>query len=1018
MPRKRTNSGDTLVSVSIFAEVEGVPPTPDVQLVEHHEACAAVEAAAAIDARGAGAQPPPQPNGQSESDRAAGGGGGRRRASNENAWGGRAPYPDDRRYDPAIHTGGVAEYDIAAAADSQIAGRSRSLDLSAKGLAGAAPWRSSSPGAFAVKVSPDAEDASAAASQKSKLHSSVTDGDGVSIEDLQQHKRKSSLLSRYDMDLTGQFEDSWSKIYNTAQVRDKSMGKYPDTPDFPDGGDGQRKGKRRNLMWPVIVCLCSVGAVIGTAVALGRNGGDGNGGGGGGVGAAAAGMLDAIGLGGEAANAGAGAGGGGDDMQEAEAHGAPVDGRMPHPNDVKKSTPRPYTGALPHQLNDLVESSSPRFAGEEIPFLFERRGGGDDGSTKMFEEVLGRCYGLVGAAEQVPSRANEWKRQKQLEVVDVGGGLQYVNVDLSQPAGIDRAALLGVASSGLADYISASRAQYASHALLSRSRRGRMVAALRHPVDAAVARFYARKAAGDRAVASMTLQEYAASDEVRGRDEVTRYLSGRSDAAGSEGSHPLGRAHVDLAMAVLRRKSLVVLYEEADESVRRAERYLGLEGAAASADCLGDILSEASDWEASLAEKYGAGADVRMPPKDDPVYMQLAEKNKLDMELYEYARDLLFPAQAGLPMREAKPFDERRFPPDRNCVENGHFAANPPEVNWYPVQSQLRVVRGVNDKGNALQAVNRGHQIFGGMWQNLEAGCLGIGEAYEFRATVRATMRGTDDPFECDPTILFNNVAQSCPAVGIRIGERRTEVALTVGPAKEAGEWMELYGVMRATSEMLAYTVSVFVSRAPPDVDLTVDSMSLAPAGDKAMGITDCARPVANGDAEAGDHRFWFIRGAKGGGRIEMVSPGYGGSKYAFRHSGSREQRYRGMLQRLDASCFTEGTTWTITARFRYYSVGRNGQVKFATCRKDNPKAQNSCPVFDMDFISPNGAQVNTGPLQNEAPGDAKAGEWNEIRHTMTVNSDMALRPQVLLYVNSVDPNYNYDLDDISMVLL
>lgn len=671
-----------------------------------------------------------------------------------------------------------------------------------------------------------------------------------------------------------------------------------------------------------------------------------------------------------------------------------------------------YKRAFPNSLeHNTAETISLQYRSEEVPLLFAAGGSGGD----VVEKVLGECYGLVSAGEN--GREMEW-RDEALAVLDEGGR-QFVNVDLQSDRGIDRASSLGLASSGLVDYVSSSSLLYrAISSLFSANdpparRRGRMGTILRHPVDRALERYYEVRAQIP-ALASMTAEEYAASDLVED-NLVTRLLSGHVDDDVLGG--PLGKAHVDLAKEVLRRKALILLHSDTgkdvtSESLRRAERYFGWEGRGGStaAGCQSAVLNDHRSVEAGKAVEYGPPPQV-----GEPAYVKILDRNKLDLELYEYAEEL-FAAQADLPARDAEPSEIWQWS-DRNCIENGRFSANPPVSNWYAVQSNLQVVAGRNGKGNALKAADRGHQIFGGMWQNIEAGCLRTGEWYEVQATVRATMRGTDDEiFECDPTILYNNIAQSCPAVGVRVGDKMKEVGLTMGPVSARQEWIEMYGVFRATSVMTAKTVSTFVSRAPPDVDLAVDSIRISPTKAKTVGVTDCDRPIANGDAEAGDHRFWFIRGTQGGGRVEMVSPGHGGSKYAFRHSGQREQRYRGMLQRLDASCFMEGTTWAISARFRYFSVdGNTGEIKPAACRKDNPKAKDSCPVFDMDFVSPNGAKVNTGPLSNMAPGDVRLDDWNEIRHTVTVTPDMALRPQVLIYVNSVDPKFNYDLDDISM---
>ena len=160
-----------------------------------------------------------------------------------------------------------------------------------------------------------------------------------------------------------------------------------------------------------------------------------------------------------------------------------------------------------------------------------------------------------------------------------------------------------------------------------------------------------------------------------------------------------------------------------------------------------------------------------------------------------------------------------------------------------------------------------------------------------------------------------------------------------------------------------------------------------------------------------------------------MISPGHGGSEYAFRHTGERNTRYRAMLQRLDPDCFMEGTRWVISAYFRYFIEERGSDPKFVlfqTCNKADHTVQNSCPVLGLDFVS-GSETIRAVEQTNESLGGVGVGEWpldmlvgddgwHEIRHTVTITAEMALLSEVWLYVNSVDPAHNYDIDDVRMV--
>lgn len=723
------------------------------------------------------------------------------------------------------------------------------------------------------------------------------------------------------------------------------------------------------------------------------------------------------------------AGAGGGDGTHVTLSGAAPGGpqfapEMPFPPSANGQS---YAYSLPRSMTHLADTSTPQRRSEETPVLMHvpMVGGVPEG-------VAVRCLGLVGAVSSGDGK--EWEG-KPLEVIKRNDGHSYVNVDMLTPDGISRASSLQLAPSRMAHFVSTPLLHVTSGLVFDSVHQGRLFVLLRHPIERAVAS-YRHMVQNDPYNSQMTLEEYATGPYAEG-DWVTRFLSDHS-------SGPVTESHAAMAKEVLRRKAVVGLYDEMDDSLRRMKAYFGWDAPQVEKGGAEAGEEQYMRCQRQVLAGHGGGGDGGQQPapevlksrshdgmvlrEGDSAYAALAERNRYDMELYRYARQL-FAVQADLPLNvaeEVSPEEEAgRWPPNRNCVENGRFRADPPLNNWYAVRSTLQAVPGV--EGTALQSFGREHQVFGGMWQNLQADCLKVGEWYEVKATVRATMAGSDESFRCDPTVLFNNDATSCPGIGLRTGEDIREVAYAVGPIRDDQDWFQLHGAFEATSDMLAKRLSLFVSRAPPNVDIAVDSVEVTPVPrekEKEAGIaSDCSNPVANGDAETGDHRRWFVRGPAGAGRIEVFSPGYGKSKYAFRHVGPREDRWRGMLQSLDTSCFSEGTQWSISARFKYYRVDNVGTAEESlvpvSCRKDNPRAERSCPVFALDFLSREGDIVTTGPLVNEAPGEnVKVGGWNEVRHRFTVTAEMALRPQALLYVNSVDPGHTYELDAVEMTPL
>eukprot|EP00957_Ditylum_brightwellii_P109282 8336019-Ditylum_brightwellii.AAC.2 len=74
--------------------------------------------------------------------------------------------------------------------------------------------------------------------------------------------------------------------------------------------------------------------------------------------------------------------------------------------------------------------------------------------------------------------------------------------------------------------------------------------------------------------------------------------------------------------------------------------------------------------------------------------------------------------------------------------------------------------------------------------------------------------------FRCDPTIIWNNNEESCPAISIRVKSHVQEVTWSVGLHHKmnndgADVWNTLNGTFQVTKEMKAELQSIFVARAP-----------------------------------------------------------------------------------------------------------------------------------------------------------------------------------------------------------
>jgi len=369
-----------------------------------------------------------------------------------------------------------------------------------------------------------------------------------------------------------------------------------------------------------------------------------------------------------------------------------------------------------------------------------------------------------------------------------------------------------------------------------------------------------------------------------------------------------------------------------------------------------------------------------------------------------------------------------------DCISNGHFDESPATSHWYPVQSDMQVTDSYESGEHALLSTDRTNARNGGLWQNIRSDCLRPNEWYEVQADVLLRHAGTEETVDCDPSIPWSHHERSCPSIALKTNLNGVQdIAWTVGPASTSTHhfgWYRLYGAFRPTADMLQDQIAVIVARAPIAADILVDNIHINPANEYTVGvIQDCEDPslnlVANGNADTGDHRFWFIRGNGGeGGHIEVHHTERG---YAFRHAGYRSERWRGMLQSLDATCITPHSTWQISAMFRYFVTNEHGIDVPQVCDKSNPMAPDSCPVFELQFVSlkhtstDNGAgnmALNTGPMVNEDTEEFVLGDWNRIVHTITVSEDMAMQSEVWLYVQSVAKGFNYELDDVEMLPL
>jgi hypothetical protein len=153
----------------------------------------------------------------------------------------------------------------------------------------------------------------------------------------------------------------------------------------------------------------------------------------------------------------------------------------------------------------------------------------------------------------------------------------YVNVDTTTRRGVRRAGRLGLVPRGLADLIVTSDPKDAVEQLLDRRHRGRLLALFRHPVDRLVSKFrYLQTATWDPQYRprwqNLTVVDFARSRN-GDNDHLVRRLAGLGANATAT------REDLRRAMRTVQQRVVVGLLEDLEESVRRFNLALGVDGA-------------------------------------------------------------------------------------------------------------------------------------------------------------------------------------------------------------------------------------------------------------------------------------------------------------------------------------------------------------------------------------------------------------------------------------------------------
>merc|ERR1711983_613525 len=213
--------------------------------------------------------------------------------------------------------------------------------------------------------------------------------------------------------------------------------------------------------------------------------------------------------------------------------------------------------------------------------------------------------------------------------------------------------------------------------------------------------------------------------------------------------------------------------------------------------------------------------------------------------------------------------------------------------------------------------------------------------------------------------------------------------------------------------------MGAYIGSARAGVNIVVDNMSI-----QEVGYDYCSSNlILNGDAETGDARFWYIRGSKDLGTIEMVEPGADNTAYGFSHVGKRGNRNTGIWQELPKRCIGFNTRWEISAQFKIpYACSKpsgkeNGGYGNGYSNYDGDNGDSTCPIFRLEAYDKSGENLMDFYVQNQDESEWIQNEWNTFRAFFTMNNPSFHARERLFIMAVVPVEQTYQIDSISFTL-
>ena len=212
---------------------------------------------------------------------------------------------------------------------------------------------------------------------------------------------------------------------------------------------------------------------------------------------------------------------------------------------------------------------------------------------------------------------------------------QYVNVDVTSKQGIREAKERKLVASGKVDLIISPDPAFAIEHLFEPTQKGRAIVLFKHPVQRLVAQFYHQRSATwdvnyrPNFFNNISLEEWAKKRQSN-HNQIVKTLTGlqTEDEATAE-------EDFQMAKRTLRKRFIVGLYDEMEESVHRFNAVLGIDEADTdNRKCMDNYFQDSEDDEDKHSERY------EEVDESSEAYQILASNNELDLKLYKFVTDL------------------------------------------------------------------------------------------------------------------------------------------------------------------------------------------------------------------------------------------------------------------------------------------------------------------------------------------------------------------------------------------